>query len=73
MGVEGAAAYHHSGVADQAVKHRVHNHEEQDPDHGGVRLARGGPSWWQIARCEAVRGQATVSHGLDDRRMTYGM
>ena len=50
IGVEGAAAYHHSGVADQAVKHRVDHHEEQDPDHGGTRLARGGPLWLQIAR-----------------------
>ena len=33
-------------VADQAVKHRVDNHEEQDPDHGGARLARGGPFRW---------------------------
>ena len=51
IGVEGAAAYHHTGVADQAVKHRVDNHEEQDPDHGGARHARGGPLWLQMARC----------------------
>ena len=52
MGVEGAAAYHHhSGVADQAVKHRVDHHVEQVLDHGGAWLARGGLLLWRLARC----------------------
>ena len=37
-----AAAYHHNGVADQAVKLRVDHRAEQAPDRGGVRLALGG-------------------------------
>ena len=34
---------HHSGVADQAVTFRVDHREEQAPDRGVARLARGCP------------------------------
>ena len=65
-----AVAYHHNGVADQAVKLRVDHREEQAPDRGGARLARGGSLLWFLARCYAVREQTTVPpYGLDVRCM----
>ena len=46
-----AAAYHHNGVADQAVKLRIDHREEQAPDRGVARLARGCPLSWLLVRC----------------------
>ena len=56
-----AAAYHHNGVADQAVKLRVDHRAEQASDCGGALLARGGSLLWLLARCYAVREEA-MSH-----------
>ena len=58
-----AAAYHHIGVADQAVKLRIDHREEQAPDRRGEQLARGGSLL--LARCYAVREPATVPYGLN--------
>ena len=42
--VDSADAYHHRGVANQALKHRVDHREEPAHDRGGAWLARGGLS-----------------------------
>ena len=39
--VDSADAYHHRGVANQALKHRVDHREEPAHDRGGAWLARG--------------------------------
>ena len=57
-----AAAYHHIGVADQVVKHRVNHREEQAPDLGGAQLAHSDPLSCHIAQCQAARGQDTAPH-----------
>ena len=46
-----AAAYHHSGVADEAETHRVDHREEQAPDCLGARVTRGGRLSWPLAQC----------------------
>ena len=58
-----------NGVAGKAVNLRVDHRADKAPGRGGARLARGGSLPWLLARCRAVREQATALYGLDVRRV----
>ena len=51
-----------NGVAGKAVNLRVENRADKAP-------GRGGSLPWLLARCRAVREQATALYGLDVRRV----